>query len=125
MDPQLVTLIIALAGGIGSVLAFLAGRKERNAQAMSDEGSAAALISEGYLKLVNALEKRVDSLEDENKELCMQMEQLQEERGNENRELRGQIKALQEERDELEQTIKVLEERLSKVEHLTNGHNEG
>jgi peptidoglycan hydrolase CwlO-like protein len=125
MDPQLVTLIIALAGGIGSVLSFLAGRRERDAQALSDEGSAAVQISEGYLKLVGALEKRVDSLERENRELCKQMEQLQERRGEENRELKREIKVLQKERDELKKDVRTLEERLGKVEHLTNGHNGG
>lgn len=106
MDPQLVTLIIALAGGIGSVLSFLAGRRERRAQAMSDEGSAAVLISEGYMKLVEALEKRVASLEKENKELKECVEELEEERA------------------VLTKKVIVLEARLGKVEHLTNGNAE-
>lgn len=125
MDPQLVTLIIAFAGGIGSILSFLAGRRRRRAQAMLDEGSAAVQISEGYLKLVNALETRVDSLEEENKELRKQIRQIQRERGEENGELRSQIIALQKERDQLQKTVKDLERRLGKVEHLTNGHDGG
>lgn len=106
MDPQLVTLIIALAGGIGSVLSFIAGRRERRAHAMSDEGSAAVQISEGYMKLVAALEKRVESLEKEN------------------RELKAQVQELEAERDEFKSRVVELEDRLSKVEHLTNGNGE-
>jgi predicted RNase H-like nuclease (RuvC/YqgF family) len=106
MDPQLVTLIIALAGGIGAVLSFIAGRRERRASAMSDEGSAAVQISEGYMKLVTALEKRVESLEKENKEL------------------KECVEVLESERSELKHTVQVLETRLEKVENLTNGHGE-
>ena len=117
MDPQVVTLIIALAGGIGSVLSFFAGRRERNASAMSDEGSAAVQISEGYMKLVTALEKRVESLERENEESRAQIAVLE----NENSELRRQVGMLEDVKYQLEHTVSDLENRLSRVENLTNG----
>jgi predicted RNase H-like nuclease (RuvC/YqgF family) len=69
MDPQTVTLIIAIGGGITSILALVAGKRQRTAEALANEGSAAREISEGYMNLVDRLEKRVDRLEEENREL--------------------------------------------------------
>lgn len=118
MDPELVTLIIALAGGIGSVLSFIAGRRERRASALSDEGSAAVQISEGYMKLVISLEKRVASLEAENKESRELIGTLEQE----NKELREHVASLEEQKTQLETTVEHLSTRLKAVENLTNGH---
>lgn len=119
MEPELVTLIIAIAGGAGSVLSFFAGRRERRASAMSDEGSAAVQISEGYMKLVSALEKRVASLEQENKNLRMDITRLEAE----NSMLVAQVKENEYTKAKLEEKVTTLENRLSVVEHLTNGEN--
>jgi phage shock protein A len=110
MDPQLVTLIIALAGSIGSVLAFVAGRRERAASAASSEGSAAALISEGYMNLVDRLEKRVARLEEENKELRICVTNLEDEK--------------EDARIDFEKQISQLKRKVGQIDDaLTNGGN--
>lgn len=106
MDPQLITILIAIAGAVGSAFAFIAGRRERKASALASEGTAAAQISEGYMNLVESLERRVKTVEKDNEEL------------------RKSVEILTEERDELRKELKKLTAKMARLERgLTNGGN--
>lgn len=116
MDPQLITFIIAIGGGITSVLALVAGRRQRTAEALANEGSAAREISEGYMNLVDRLEKRVGLLEQENKELKKCVTDLEADREADRIVMLQQIA----ERDAM---IAKLNTKIHKLEQgLTNGH---
>ena len=119
MDPQLITIIIAMAGAVGSVFAFVAGRKERAASAESQKGSAAAQISEGYMNLVNSLEERVRCLEVDKDDMVSEMKAMR----TENMELRQDMRIMEREKIRLTNRVIELETEVVRLEDaLTNGN---
>jgi len=98
MDPALITLIIALAGAAGSVLSFIAGRKEQQASVVEH-------VSSSYRNLVLSLEERVNNLEEENKELTEQIGELKKE----NQILRKEVEQLEKDKGSLTARVTLLE----------------
>jgi len=146
VDPQTVTLIIAIGGGITSILSLVAGRRQRSADALANEGTAAREISEGYMNLVDRLEKRVELLEVENekqREYIAELEEMArklrdyvaeleeiarsvEIMKGERRNLEERMAKVEKERDVMENRVRGLVAKLDKLENgLTNGHGEG
>ena len=144
MDPQLITLIIAIGGGITSILSLIAGRRQRSADALANEGTAAREISEGYMNLVDRLEKRVELLEIENekqREYIAELEKVARELRDyvaeleaiaqsveaikkEREALESRMAKVEQERDAMEERVRKLTMKLEQLENgLTNGHN--
>ena len=118
VDPQIVTIVIAIAGSAGAVLAFVAGRRERAAVVFQQEASAAASLSESYMNLVKSLQLRLDKIEEDYKEADINYRALRKE----NEILCEELEELREDKKELQQRIGYLEDRLEKIdEDLTNG----
>ena len=110
MDPGIVTIVIAIAGATGTVLSFIVGRRERAAGAQASEASAAALISEGYKKLIDSLNERVHMLEEENKITHDLVASLQEELISKE----AEIETLQRENILLKARVEILEKELAR-----------
>lgn len=119
VDAQLVTLIVAIVGATGSVLAFVAGRRERAALTLAHEASAASDLSDSYMKLVDKLEKRIEIQSAEITQLTQDLQVLKSEKEDlkrENRRLVVKIAKLEEENAELSDRVAELE-RLTKAEN--------
>lgn len=110
MDPNIIALIIAIAGAAGSIISFIVGRREK---AAVTDAQTSAHISAAYKDLVDGLQERVIALEktyEENETLKA-----------ENKELREQVRRLTEENKKLAERVKKLELELDKVTKKMNG----
>lgn len=119
MDAQLVIAISAVVGAMTTIIAFIAGKRERVAGTASKHATAASEISQAFNRLNDALESRIENIEKERilqtetiKELKICVDQLEDKVNLLEKEvaiLEGQKMKLAEENDMLIERIIVLE----------------
>lgn len=119
------TILVAITGLAGSIISYLAGRRERKAVALASEGQAAAQISEGFMNLVQSWESRVAKLEQERRTQDEKIEHLTEK----NRVQEDKIESLTltnagllSKVGNLEESNAILEGRIKTLENGANGN---